>query len=161
MSADSFHHAVEQSMKRKAKVYDFNDFVECVQDACRGRVAVKSMAATDFSDWPDHMSAYKVNKTNPRPYIADMVLVRALRGRNSLQYQTGFDTEPIDLNFLNAKAFKQGIQRAPRHVAPRGIPKEKKDDIVKKLIHLMPVPRREFWLNLPVENVSDLVVDLE
>ena len=33
MSADSFHHQVEMSLKRKKKVYDFSDFVDCVRSS--------------------------------------------------------------------------------------------------------------------------------
>jgi len=40
MSADSFHHQVELSLKKSGKVYDFNDFVSCVQDANSGKVTV-------------------------------------------------------------------------------------------------------------------------
>lgn len=31
MAADSFHHRVELSLKRKGKVYDFVDFVDAVR----------------------------------------------------------------------------------------------------------------------------------
>ena len=30
MSADSFHQKVEEAMTKKGKLYDFDDFVECV-----------------------------------------------------------------------------------------------------------------------------------
>lgn len=44
MSADSFHHQVELSMKNREKssVYDFADFVEVVQMANSGRPFLKS-----------------------------------------------------------------------------------------------------------------------
>ena len=32
MSADSFHHLVEKSIRSKGKLLDFNDFVDCVND---------------------------------------------------------------------------------------------------------------------------------
>ena len=41
----------------------------------------------------------------------------------------------------------------------RGIPQEKKDDILQKLTRLMPSSRMAFWKDLPVSAVSDLVTD--
>ena len=38
MSADNFHSSVEREMKKMDKVYDFNDFIQCV--AGRPRVYV-------------------------------------------------------------------------------------------------------------------------
>lgn len=49
MSADSFHHQVELSMKRKGKLYDFNDFKAAVQKANSGNVDVNVMKIDDFS----------------------------------------------------------------------------------------------------------------
>lgn len=43
MSADSFHHQVELSLKRKKKVFDFEDFVGAVQNSNSGRVNVVQM----------------------------------------------------------------------------------------------------------------------
>lgn len=43
MAADSFHHQVELSMKKKAKVYDFNDFKCAVQEANSSKVEVIEM----------------------------------------------------------------------------------------------------------------------
>ncbi|KAG5885830.1 hypothetical protein JTB14_017200 [Gonioctena quinquepunctata] len=50
MSADSFHHQVELSMKKSGNIYDFNDFHEAVQRANSGKVDVISMTPSHFSD---------------------------------------------------------------------------------------------------------------
>ena len=39
---------------------------------------------------------------------------------------------------------------------PRGIPEQKKADIIQKLCPLMDPTRRQFWYNLTTANVSDL-----
>ncbi|KAK5645946.1 hypothetical protein RI129_004410 [Pyrocoelia pectoralis] len=82
MSADSFHHQVEQSMKNYiGDICDFSDFEKAVQQANSGKVDVQSMQVADFRDWEDHASQIKLNKTNPRPYLNKM--------RNAKEYFEG------------------------------------------------------------------------
>ena len=75
MSADDFHHQVELSLA--VTVCDFSDYHSCMQDANSRKVIVESMQPTDFSDWKDSSSTFNLNKINPRPYLSDMVDVRA------------------------------------------------------------------------------------
>ena len=157
MSADSFHHQVEKSLGDK--VYDFNDYVSCVESANKGKVCVKSMQTNDFYDWVDFSSTYKLNRITPRPYLADIVYVEAMRGKNSLLYRTDFDGPDITLNFLNARATKSGIPKPANRTKARGIPVDKKNDIIAKLGHLMPQNRLLFWQNIDTSDVSDLITD--
>lgn len=108
MSADSFHHQVELSMKRKAKIYDFDDFVGAVASACKGNVEVKEMKYNDFFKWNNFTSQQKLKKLgHNRPYLADMVQVVAERGKFFLGYRNSFN-EPIKpLDFLMPKAMKK------------------------------------------------------
>jgi len=48
MSADSFHHQVELSLKRQKKTYDFEDFAKAVGAANKGNVNLKKMIYSDF-----------------------------------------------------------------------------------------------------------------
>lgn len=43
MSADSFHHQVEKSMKARGKIYNFDDFCSSVEGANSGNVKVTAM----------------------------------------------------------------------------------------------------------------------
>lgn len=69
MSADSFHHQVELSLKRQSKVFDFDDFKKIVQMANSSKVDVKEMTLQDFSLWKDSSSKYKLQKIIPKPYL--------------------------------------------------------------------------------------------
>jgi len=110
MSADSFHHRVELSMKQRGKIYDFNDYEQCVRNSRSGRVDVKSMTVSDFRDWVDESSAYKIAKSTPRPYLAEMVWIRFQRGKVTFDYKTEFgQTDVTTCNFLTAKACKNGV----------------------------------------------------
>ncbi|CAG9818149.1 unnamed protein product [Phaedon cochleariae] len=95
MAADSFHHQMELSLQQKKKVYDFADFVNCVQTANSGKVTVKLMNLEDFFVWPDNSSSHNIKQLIPRPYMKDIVEVIAEKGKNELIYRTSFDAEAI------------------------------------------------------------------
>ncbi|KAJ8939102.1 hypothetical protein NQ314_011233 [Rhamnusium bicolor] len=61
MSADSFHHQVELSMKHKGSVCDFRDFRDAVQAANSGKVITLEMRPNNFYDWSDN---YKTDEEN-------------------------------------------------------------------------------------------------
>ncbi|CAG9814598.1 unnamed protein product [Phaedon cochleariae] len=84
---------VELSLQQKKKVYDFADFVNCVQAANSGKVTVKEMNLGDFFVWPDNSSSHKIKQLIPRPYMKDIVEVIAQRGKNELIYRTSLDAE--------------------------------------------------------------------
>lgn len=61
-----------------------------------------------FYKWKDQTSQFKLRKIVPRPYLNEMVEVNFRRGQRTLRYKTGFKDPEKELNFLNAKAQKQG-----------------------------------------------------
>ena len=118
------------------------------------------MLYSDFYDWRDESSSYKLARMTPRPHVADMVWVKAERGQNSIEYKNTFDQQTaFKCNFFNARTAKQGVPTAVARSSARGVPQEKKDDILRKLMGLMPSTRQTFWKDLPVAHVSDLVTD--
>jgi len=60
MSADSFHHQVELSLKRQKKTYDFEDFGKAVEAANKGNVNIKKMSFSDFVQWKDYKAQQKL-----------------------------------------------------------------------------------------------------
>ncbi|KAK4879048.1 hypothetical protein RN001_007194 [Aquatica leii] len=94
MAADSFHHRVEVSMKKMGnKLYDFSDFVLPVE-------------LQHFYIWEDFSSQYKLTRTDPRPYLHDMVQVTVHRSSYNITYKNDFDGPSFDLNFLTGKITK-------------------------------------------------------
>ena len=65
------------------------------------------------------------------------------------------------LDFMKKKVIKSGIQKANKRESVRGVPKNKKDDIVKKCVKLMPMSRADYWLNIAESNVSGLAVEYD
>lgn len=159
MSADSFHHQVERSLKKKGKVYDFSDFVHSVQVTNSGKNVVKIMEISDFFSFQDLASQHKLRKMEPRIYLKDMMCVQVQRGLLKIMYKTSHAEENFtELDFLQVKISKSmEFPQAVAKTEPRGIDKERKAAIITKLVPLMPTNRRNFWYNLPIS--SSPVID--
>lgn len=154
MAADEFHHQVEQSMKRKKHIYDFEDFHQAVLNA-RTNIAVKIMNKEDFCLFEDCSSSYKLQNSSPRAYLSDMCEVKFVRGTHVINYKTDYYNEQeYSLDFLRLKNIKSGIPPPKPIKEYRGITQERKSAIIQKLTPLMPDNRRSFWYNLPTDKNS-------
>lgn len=155
MSADSFHHQVELSLKKKNKTYDFLDFVDSVSKSNSGKVDVKSMQINDFFQWKDHHSVAKTNNiklNNPKPYLSDIVQIRAERGKFTLKYKTRFQSETEhELNFIKNASMKTIVTEPIALNMEDGIEEAKKEALLKVVGPLMDKTRLQFWKNLPVK----------
>lgn len=158
MSSDAFHHQVELALKKKKKVYDFKDFSECVASANSKKVIVKEMDIDSFYTFPDLTSQYKLSKINPRPYLQDMVFVQFQRGQRGLKFKSSFSEDFQYLNFLLQKYEKGSLPQPRRKLIERGVSKERKINILKKIQGLVPQNRLLFWQNL---KETEHEVDLE
>ena len=146
MAANSTHAKIEKVLKRKdGKIFDFNDFRQCVEEAdCH----VHIMATEDFADWESGASNYLLGRAQPRPYLSRIVWAEFRRGSpETLFFKENFsDREASACSFI-----KKGYDPTPKiRQKPRGVAKEKKDNILQKLVPLMPHNRRSFWEDLPV-----------
>nr|CAH7722526.1 unnamed protein product [Callosobruchus chinensis] len=150
MSADSFHHQVEKSLKQTGKVLDFEDFMMCVKKSNNSRVEVIEMNISNFHDFRDFSSRFKMNKITPRPYLANFVEVQFTRGSKNLCYRTKFGEEPVELNFLMAKYFKETLPKPTVRLAPRGVDKDRKTKLLQTLPAIVQPNRLQFWKDLPV-----------
>lgn len=157
MSADSFHHQVEKSLKQTGKVLDFEDFLLCVRKSNSSRVEVIEMKLDDFHDFCDFSSRFKMNKITPKPYLANFVQVQFTRGSKNLFYKTKFSGPLNELNFLLAKNFKEEIPKPPVRLAPKGIDKERKAKLLQKLADIVPSNRLAFWQDLPETDGATII----
>ncbi|CAH0397369.1 unnamed protein product [Chilo suppressalis] len=153
MSADSFHHFVEQSMDKKGKLYDYQDFLEAVETSLKsGKVEVKSMEIIDFVNFKSHIS-HKKNKDidGNRVYIKDIVHLMVKRGSHSFFYKKNFD----DIEFKELYCLKsKNLPNFTVKTVPKGIDRERKRNILNVLGPLIPPNRLIFWKNLSVGSTS-------
>lgn len=154
MSADSFHHQVELSLKRQGKTYDFDDFIQAVSTSRKSKIDVKPMTHNDFYLWKDFKSQAKLNQDLNHPRLSNIVQIKASRGKYILQYKTSLtdDEDFKNLDFLCKKAMiKKGLLLAPVASCsePCGFPSSKKEKLLKALDGIIPENRKHFWVNLP------------
>nr|CAI5861903.1 unnamed protein product [Callosobruchus analis] len=162
MAADSFHHQVELSLKRKKKVYDFDDFCEVVERANSARVVVIKMQITQFFSFTDYTSKYKLQKLDARIYLKDMVCIHFKRGNHFVSYKTEIENEFIDSKDIFMKKYVNGTLTQPqaRNIC-RGVSLDRKNNLISKLKKHIPENRMKFWEDLPisedgfVEDVDD------
>ena len=150
MSADSFHHGVEQQIRKcpVGVVYDFEDFVNVVASSNSKKVDVVLMQNANVLDWKDGHSTTKVKKAKA-PKLGEMAEIQVRRGSKSLFYKRSHvETEFTEMDFL----LKKFIPTMPTLLRPRdrGVDEIKKRDLINKLCPLMPPNRRGFWHSLPV-----------
>lgn len=157
MSADSFHHSVEQSIKQVHELNDYFEFTSRVQAAWHGNVNVKDMSCEDFYDWKDLSSPTKLKK-NPEYRLQNMVSIEARRGEEKLFFKKRHTEEFKAMDFLQVKALKHGIPMPTPRNKNKCISSKKKKDIIDNLLKLMPENRHLFWTLL---EESDTMKDLD
>ena len=160
MSTDSFYHQVETSIKRKRKIYDFKDFENAVRQPNSKNFNVKVMTPWDFKHFKDQSSQQKLKTLISKPLMNDIKYLKAVRGSFTLKYRMNYDesVELAELDFIKkVKVMKNGFTKPEVVGTYRGIPEEKKQEIIEKLVEDMPASRRNFWYDLPVGSVVDLI----
>ncbi|CAH0547321.1 unnamed protein product [Brassicogethes aeneus] len=160
MSADSFHHLVEKSMKENPKIYDFQDFLNAVQNSTKSSY-IKEMNFSDFKHWPNLTTNYQLQKINKnRPLLKDIAVLEARRGSKCLYYKTSFkDVEYKELNMLSKK--NTSLKDPENHTTDRGVSSERKNQIITNLSSLIPKHKLSFWQNLHESNAQNLITVVE
>lgn len=153
MSCDQVHHQIELAMKKKGKLYDFTDFEEAVASINKSKVIVKSMATEDFLDIQSYISDRRIQNSNPRAYLKDMVQVCFIRDSYDLMYKNDFKDEYSELRFLNDKYLKNpSIMKLEFRSKPKGVESKRKAEIIRNLLNIIPKHKQQFWINLPAIN---------
>lgn len=86
------------------------------------------------------------------PYLSDVVHIQANRSSFVIKYKTSYKEEDqFKTMDVLLKIFKKtGAFTLPQpYITPKGFPKEKKDEIIKKLEPIIPANRMVFWRDLP------------
>ncbi|KAG8284593.1 hypothetical protein J6590_099652 [Homalodisca vitripennis] len=106
-------------------------------------------------------------KEDPRPYIKDLVRVKAIRGEKTLVYEVDMK-EAVEwkvLDFLNKKVKTKGVPFPSPVQICRGISVKRNDGILEKLVigknSIVSENRLEFWNSLPTTTDNDGGLDNE
>lgn len=149
MSCDQFHHQVELSMKKKGRIYDFTDFEEAVGSANNGKVILKSLQPQDFIDYTNNISDRRIQNANPRVYLKNISQIRFIRSSFDLHYKNDFAENYKTMKFLNDKFLKNPQLGIRFRSLPKGIERDRKQNIIDKLSPIIPKHKMFFWQNLP------------
>ncbi|CAK1588934.1 unnamed protein product [Parnassius mnemosyne] len=155
MSADAVHGNIEMKMRRQRNIYDFQDFKDTVMQSRRN---IKPIEINCRYEWPKKKRVARLNEPLKQFNLNSVVQVEFSPGSRNLFYKTRFDEPLQELDFL-VKKFN--CTELPKSLdTPRGIKQNKKEEIINKLVCLMPESRKSFWNNLPVNDSSaDLTND--
>ena len=158
MSADSFYYQVEDKIRRKKYLYDFNDYVDCIDSVGKALL----MRPNDFFDFKSYQS--KAKDTN-YPNLSQISEIQFRKGETKTFWKTSFGEsyyqsgEFLKKNFCD-HCLKEIPIKSKGHA--RGVNKKKKDDILKKLVEMMPKNSHSFWESLPENEASeDLSINYE
>ena len=149
MSADSVHHNIEQGMRKHKDLYDFMDFCSVVSAA--GKNDTIAMHCDNFRNWQDGSSQAKLKKAE-RPMLNEICYAEFRRGSRKVLYRKVCDGELQEFDFLKNK-FPVGILPESQN-RNRGVNPTKKQDIIRKLLPLMPQNRHCFWNGLDDNEMS-------
>ena len=161
MSADNFHRHVENELKDMDKVYDFDDFVECV-----ARIGeAHTMSFNDFFQFEHGLSEGQKSKST-RPLLVNVSVAEFRIGSTSLFFKVHDEENPEfqESDFLKWSV-KESIRRkksSPSQKSMGGIASKKKKAILENPSPLMPNNRKPFYESLPVNEKSvDLISERE
>ena len=158
MSADSFHHAVENEIRVKKRMYDFDDFVKCVEN-CGVAVLMKP------NDFFDYMNEKGSGKNINCPLLRKLSVIQFRKYSSKIFWKNNFSED----EYQESEFLKKKTQRAflnwkpyPSKGQARGITHSKKVEIVNKLSRFMKPCHLRFWEDLATSVESeDLTINIE
>lgn len=147
MSADSVHRTFRDALLRRMPIFDFDD---CVAAISSSKMRVKVMSPDDFKVWPNGVSQYQLKQMEDRPLFRDISAAEFRRESTSIFLERkGGKLKRFDVKKIFDFA-------APTSKIQRGVNTNKKNQIMEKLLPLMPQNRRVFWEELYEAKVPDL-----
>ncbi|XP_062557261.1 uncharacterized protein LOC134222135 [Armigeres subalbatus] len=151
MAADSFHAAVEGSMRKDPPI-TYEDFRTVVANA-KSNVEVLDMQPEDFFSNFLNVSQYALNKIKPRPYIDNIRYIAVKKGSLNLHYSESVSGKDLK----SCKIFTAKQERLvsdadfdlenqlKRKREPRGIDANRKADLLKVILPLIEEDKKAYW----------------
>ena len=146
MSADAFHHMIEQGMRKNSRIETFYDFVDLVEK--KGKALV--MKYDDFLRIPHGVS--QASYARAKPKLENVRVSYFQRGSYMLHWRTKHDQikrHKADFLMRNVGKMMQVGNDFVSRKAPRGVNTAKVENIIKVLCPHMELVKRKFWLELP------------
>lgn len=160
MAADSFHGSVERKMVEVQNLYNFEDFIECVQKSRNDTPTIYNLGYIDFFKPTIPVNKTVISKQNPKPLLGNFSHVKFSRGLFELEVSSeidGSNAKKIQIfSIKQVEHFQKPSLKFEdtliwRH-EPLGISQDRKEEIIKNCLALMPAKKQQFWLDLPTND---------
>ena len=149
---------VEDGIKSRRKLYNFQDFLDCVNESGHA----ERMEAKDFIDFRSEKGSASDVRT---PKLRSISHIEFRKGDSKFYWKYQFDGTLKVTEFLKKSSRKDLKSWAPYpgKGGDRGVNHAKKQEILKKLCPFLVVENKaEFWDNLPSSaNSADRTVNIE
>lgn len=160
MSADGVHGNIERKIKQIRNISEFKDLKNCITSS---RKNINIIELKNFYEWLNKKRSTNIKKDPLYGFkMNNIVMAKIFKGSTVMEYWTDFKGESKTLDFLQKKFIKNIKTYTPNKIMQqRAISVTKKNEIVQKLVSLMPESRKQFWTSLPVSTTSeDLVLEI-
>ena len=147
MRADSIHGIIGKSLK-KTQIYNFPHLLDKIEN-CGENIQVMAQSLDNIIKWdrPDKIKSEKFR-------ISFVKIAQFRKGYRGLFYKYSFSDHQFSTIEYLIPEYKFEI---PTLLLPlRGVNKDKKSEILKMLVPIMPPEFREFWNTIPESNEPDL-----
>ena len=152
MSADSFHHLVEQGMRIMRRLQNFADFVKIVNE----KGLAHEMTTKDFRVIPRGLSSAQAI-VQTKPLLENCRIIEFRRG----SYKMYWKTSHVEKYYHSSEFLKTNLKQSmkagndfPAKRVPRGVHTGKIRNIIEKLCPHMDAVKRKFWLDIPLNDTS-------
>lgn len=89
MAADGLHGRIEQRMRKKKNVQDFDDFVSVCKESAP-RIEVVPLTTSDFMQLDNKFKTRNKNSNETLPYFKDIVQAKFTKGCTGFEYKKSF-----------------------------------------------------------------------
>ena len=158
MSADSYHHQVDQAMKSKKCLYNFQDFEDCLL------VCGIPVVMTD-ADVYDYKNNHGTGKDTNYPLLKDVNEVILKRGSTKKYWETDHSEEVFQSGEFLTKKFRAvvlGDGLIPKKNGPRYVTESMFEEIKSMIGSLIPKQKMGFWNQIPTnKEAKDLSINYD
>ena len=151
-SADSFHHLVEQGMRKVRKIQNFADFINIVNE----KGSAHEMAATEFKFIPRRLSSGQAI-VETKPILDNCRVIQFRHGSYKIYWKTSHAEQgyhPSEFLMNKLKRTMVAGNDFPSKKIPRGANTIKIQNIIEKLCPHMDAVKRTFWEDIPLDDNS-------
>ena len=152
--ADSAHGSIGKKMKKCPEICTFQNFVD-VCDKPGAKIKPIVMQYYDFYEFECRHCSRKTRKIT-LPHLDSISAAEFRKRSRAMWFKHGFEGDYLEVHFLKPR-FRLDVT-PPTKNQPRGISRVKRQNMLQ-LADSFPAAKRKFWLEIPVNDRNDDLVE--